>query len=374
MEINRNNYEAYLLDLLEGRLSAEDQQKIRDFLLLNPDCANGIDKIEPWFLEKSSIPFPDKGRLKKVFPDASSILDETNFGLFSIARLEGDLTMEQERDHVRMVKENKEKKREWGKWQRTKFVPDNIVFKEKDQLKRKKGISRQMIWITIASSAAVVALLLALFRIDHEATEMEFATGVELPQPAVKETAPMQASDPISRIQKVPLIQQKEAEFSADKTEVFASREQSVRPEESLNLSDHKNAESVSTTVKQVHEDKIQPGAVKIAHYFSDITGRVDNGMYDRIESLEIPSTSIHLTSLSLSQLAEIDLQEALKIYTEVNNFSFWTIADAGIKGINRLTGTEMSLMAARNEEGGISGFRFKSKRISITTPLDQSE
>ena len=35
MEINRHNYEAYLLDQLEGNLSVEDQQKLHDFLLYN---------------------------------------------------------------------------------------------------------------------------------------------------------------------------------------------------------------------------------------------------------------------------------------------------------------------------------------------------
>ena len=32
MDINRNNYEAWLLDLIEGSLSAEEVQEVRDFL------------------------------------------------------------------------------------------------------------------------------------------------------------------------------------------------------------------------------------------------------------------------------------------------------------------------------------------------------
>ena len=71
MEINRDNYEAYLLDLIEGRLSADAQQKVRDFLFLNPDCSKRVDDIEWLVLGESKVIFPGKEQLKKEFPDAS---------------------------------------------------------------------------------------------------------------------------------------------------------------------------------------------------------------------------------------------------------------------------------------------------------------
>ena len=58
MDINRNNYEAFLLDLAEGRLNAEESQQVRDFLMLNPDCATGLEPEHTWFLEPGSISFP----------------------------------------------------------------------------------------------------------------------------------------------------------------------------------------------------------------------------------------------------------------------------------------------------------------------------
>jgi len=359
MEINRRNYEAYLLDLLEGRLSAEEQQKIRDFLLLNPDCAEGIDEVEPWILEKSSIAFPVKEQLKKEFPDASSFLTETNFDLFSIARLEGDLTMEQERDHSTMVEEYAEKRNEWAEWQRTKLVSENIIFTGKDQLKRRKRISSHVIWISIVSTAAVIALLFTLIRIDQEAPEVELANEVGSPQPIIEESSLLQTGDPIS-LQEEALVIQKNEE-----SELLA---------ESMNKSNQKDSELTTDNVKQVQQEQLQPGPVRIASHVSGYADMVDRGTYDQIISLEIPPASIHLTNLSLSKLAEIGLQEAIEDYSEKNDFSLWTIADAGIKGINRLTGADISLLAARDEDGDVSGFRFKSKRFSIATPLDQSE
>ena len=41
---------------------------------------------------------------------------------------------------------------------------------------------------------------------------------------------------------------------------------------------------------------------------------------------------------------------------------------------INRLAGSDISLMAPRDEEGEVSGFRLKSKRISLSRPLSRDE
>ncbi len=79
MDINRNNYEAWLLDLLEGSLSEEEVQEVRDFLLLNPDCALGFDDFEPWILEAEEISFPGKAKLRKELPDPKYKADRKRF-------------------------------------------------------------------------------------------------------------------------------------------------------------------------------------------------------------------------------------------------------------------------------------------------------
>ncbi|MEN8227165.1 MAG: hypothetical protein ABFS38_03345 [Bacteroidota bacterium] len=371
MEINRNNYEAYLLDLIEGSLSAEDQMKLRDFLTLNPDCAEGINDVEPWILEKSKILFPGREQLKKDFPDASSMLTETNFDLFSIARLEGDLTLEQERDHAAMVAENEEKGREWDRWQRTKLQAEPITFAEKEQLKRKKGMSRRVIWMGILSSAAVIAFLVILLRIDMLTHDSELAMEAPATQSVEEEQPLLPASDPLSKEEAIPVIAHDETEASTHKPVLFSIKKSPGQPLESQDM---KNSEANSDTVKQVHQEEIKPGAVKIAGNLFANKEFVDKGSYDLIKPLDIPVASGHLTIHSLAQLAEVDLQEVFDDYTRENEISLWTIANAGIKGINRLTGADMSLLAARDNEGDVSGFRFKSKRLSIATPIERSE
>ena len=119
MKIDRNNYEAYLLDMVEGRLTDEEQQMVRDFLLLNPDCMVPVGDLELTVLEGEEIFYPDRDKLKKSFPDADSELTEDHFDLFSIARLENDLTPLQEKAHQAMVTRDEMKMREWESWKHT---------------------------------------------------------------------------------------------------------------------------------------------------------------------------------------------------------------------------------------------------------------
>jgi hypothetical protein len=69
-----------------------------------------------------------------------------------------------------------------------------------------------------------------------------------------------------------------------------------------------------------------------------------------------------------------MELSDIVETYTEENNISIWSIANAGIKGINKIVGSDISLLASRDEEGDVSGFQLKSRRFSLTRPLDQQE
>jgi hypothetical protein len=94
----------------------------------------------------------------------------------------------------------------------------------------------------------------------------------------------------------------------------------------------------------------------------------------DEITSLDVPAVPVHISSLSVAQITDMGLMNAIEEYSEEKNFSLWNIASAGINGINKLAGSDISLMASRDEEGEVSGFRLKGKRFSITSPIGQEE
>ena len=124
-------------------------------------------------------------------------------------------------------------------------------------------------------------------------------------------------------------------------------------------------------TVEQLD---IQPRVRAISVHLLPGTSAIKEAEQDRIEPLQIAPVPVHMRSLTLAQISDIGFQEALEEYADENNLSLWKIANAGIKGINKLAGSDISLLASRDEQGDISGYRLKSKRFSLTRPLGVEE
>jgi len=65
MNINRSNYEAYLLDWMEGNLTVELQQELKAFLAANPDLQVDLE-LDEWIkLAEPEQIFELKDRLKR---------------------------------------------------------------------------------------------------------------------------------------------------------------------------------------------------------------------------------------------------------------------------------------------------------------------
>ena len=376
MEINRHNYEAFLLDLLEGRLSAEDRQQLRDFLLLNPDCADELVEVNPWVLEEEKVLFRNKTILKKELPDAETKLSDFNFDLFSIARLEGDLNGEQEQEYQKKLEADPETVEEWIRWQRTRLVPERILFKGKENLKHRKGSNYRVLWISLVSAAAAVTLLLLLFRTQPDLLRREQAAGPQQIDTPQQIDVPQEFNTP-----------QEPAENPAP-AEGQANRDQTgeTRPSGTQNTEDRaaridrtqtaenttSQANGMQTPANDPESDRIQLASFNSSwlNAFSPAGAPVA----DKIRTLNVPAVPVHMSSLSVAQISDMGLMNAIEEYSEEKNFSLWTIASAGINGINKLAGSDISLMASRDEEGEVSGFRLKGKRFSITRPIGQEE
>jgi anti-sigma factor RsiW len=389
MEINRYNYEAFLLDLLEGRLSAEDRQQLRDFLLLNPDCADELAEVHPWVLEEEKVLFRNKTILKKELPDAETKLTDFNFDLFSIARLEGDLNGEQEQEYQKKLEADPETVEEWIRWQRTRLVPESILFKGKENLKHQKGSNYRVLWISLVSAAAAVTLLLLLFRTQPDLLRREQAAGpqqidtpqqIDVPQefntPQEPAENPAPAEGQASRDQTGetrPSGTQNTEDRAAriDRTQTAEDRAARIdRTQTAENTTSQANG--MQTPANDPESDRIQLASFNSSRLnaFSPAGAPVA----DKIRTLNVPAVPVHMSSLSVAQISDMGLMNAIEEYSEEKNFSLWTIASAGINGINKLAGSDISLMASRDEEGEVSGFRLKGKRFSITRPIGQEE
>lgn len=357
MKINRHNYEAYLLDRLEGTLSVEDQRELQQFLLLNPDCAPELEELEPVVLRGEKLIFQHPEMLKKELPDHRSVLGDHNFDLFSIARMEGDLTAEQIKAHQAMLEADQQKAKVWKHWQQATLVKEPHTYPNKEQLKQKVRGKSRMLWISVATAAAAIALLIVLFRSGSDLPQPEIITQV--PQEEAYDQPQLEPEEaPAAIVVEEPVMKQ---EFVLERASTIQAQEEKT--------------EKVETALEPEGEQlDIRPRVLAISAHLTPGTAAIKGAEQDRIEPLQIAPVPVSMRSLTLAQISDIGFQEVLEEYAEENNLSLWKIANAGIKGINKLAGSDISLLASRDEQGDISGYQLKSKRFSLTRPLGGEE
>jgi len=363
MGINRENYEAYLLDQMEGRLSDEEQHELHDFLAMNPDCAFEAGFETAQILPREEIEYPDKNALRKTMPDSHTPLSVSNFDLFSIARLEGDLTETQVREHELMLKEQPVLQSEWEQWLQTRLTGEDIVFPWKESLRHKPPLFRRLPLSAILSAAAAVALIAVLFIFrDNPVERITSEEPVRMPAIEQQEVK-VPVTPPVVREQTSP-------EADAVRENALTNPEEIVLTEAVAAPEDPAD-QGQDATGKEL---RVSPRPLRAALAANTIPAPVVDGNYDRIRPLQIPETPVHMSGVSVNRLAGMNLQEAVETYAEEKDISIWTIANAGIKGINRITGSNIALFAARDDEGEVSGFQLKSKRLNISTPLERNE
>lgn len=133
MKLDKDNYEAWLLDRMEGRLSVEQVRQLEIFLAAHPDLPAGPGGM-PVITEGTEV-FPWKDQLRRQYPPVG-VPDAGRLDDFLIARLEGDLNAEQELLLARYLYEHPEAARQADLIGMAKVPAGPLAFPGKDQVHR----------------------------------------------------------------------------------------------------------------------------------------------------------------------------------------------------------------------------------------------
>lgn len=148
--INRDNYEAFLLDMVEGTITAADREELVLFLAQNPDLDVDLDGLEFATLDEEGISFPDKENLKKT---GLSRFDE-----LAVKQIEEGLTPAEQKELNTIVASDKIYTTHLNAFAQTVLVADrSVVFKNKESLKH--GAVVRPLWANALRAAAAVVLL-----------------------------------------------------------------------------------------------------------------------------------------------------------------------------------------------------------------------
>ncbi|MGZ3931702.1 MAG: hypothetical protein ACXVP0_10115 [Bacteroidia bacterium] len=150
-KINKDNYEAFVLDYMEGTLSGEDAALLEAFVALHPELDIDLN-AELVSLEPEEIRFNEKGGLKKNTPFIS---DEQFVGY-----LENVISAEERTLIEQAALADAGLKKELELYKKTILTADaSVVFPDKALLKREANVIRFALPAYLSAAAAVTLLL-----------------------------------------------------------------------------------------------------------------------------------------------------------------------------------------------------------------------
>jgi hypothetical protein len=363
MKINRNNYELYFMDYLDGNLSDRDILMLEDFLLINPDLRAELEGTENITLTPDKFEYNQKELLKK--PDLSFPVTEDNFEDFCIAETEGDLNDQQRSGLAEFLRYNPGFENLFKLFSRLQLKPDhNTIFPGKEKLKKKLVLIPGEIFYPLLSVAAIVVIIL-IFNFRNEDNTLkglnaELSSGTitkpgldtsevrikaidnQTNIPVIQKASVIAFSSPKGKKQTKVIREVKPLEKKPDE-----NKNKDVLPPQKLNPSFQIKLPSVADN--QVSVPKIERGKV--------IHGK-ENSFQTKQEYL------------SVAEYARKQFKEKVLGSKEGgdDHLSAWQLADAGINGINKITKGDIKLQKRTDDKGNITAYSFNSKYLSFST------
>jgi hypothetical protein len=179
MSITINNYETYLIDYLDGKLTATEVAEVLVFLERHPEIKETFDGVSDIHLDTESIPFDVTPLLKPGYTHAKA-----DYEPLLVGALEGDLTAEEQTKLEKGILLYPELTRDKELFALTLLTPDqSVVFTNKQQLK--KGNVFVLYRNTLVRMAAIL-LMASLIGVTYQ----QFQPGGSRQQSNHSETVP----------------------------------------------------------------------------------------------------------------------------------------------------------------------------------------
>lgn len=333
---NRTNYQVWLIDYLDGALDRNGEALLLAFLESNPDLKEELNDLITISIKPGYEKFSGTESLKR---DPSAITPQ-QFGLLCVGALENDLSEEQRSDFEASLAARPEYEPEYRLFTKSVLKAPELKFRYKNRLKKQLPVIRALRYSLVPLAAAAAVLLL-----------ITLLKSPVRPQPAINN---------LSAVRDTTVIK---SELPVTITKPFKAAV--------VMLADHneppvKESPKDSASLFFIKSEVPAAAAVK--------------------GDLAVILPDLRLAKLNITPVSDEPDDEGPRILSFISKFfrekinksggqekgplKAYEVADAGITGLNKLLGWDMTFQKQRNLKGEVTSVSFNSKLLKFNAPV----
>jgi hypothetical protein len=355
---DRTNYETWLIDWIDGALDNERAALLLAFLDENPDIKEEFSDLSTISLKSGTGQFRNKEALKR----APEELSRHQFELLCVAASEKDLEALQTAELEQILSSDTGKRRTYDLFQKIRLSAPKATFRYKYRLRKLTTSQRIFRYsLTLVSSAAAILVMIVILRkpetgrqvtgtVAVNAITSQPGAGTSLQKPVVE--VPSRQS---GQSKGYPTAQYSATAFNK------------IKADEKYSDTDPGIKDPLSTDNKRVDIAKVALSEDGLTRSDPDISLAVINTtpvITDTDQGDNGPGQFIaKLFREKIIKPKEME-KEPLKAYD---------VANAGVKGLKKLFGWNMSLQKNKDEKGEVKSVSFSSKLISFNAPVKKA-
>lgn len=337
MKINRNNYEEFMLDYIEGNLDAENKRAFEIFLSDNEDIKTELQGFENFSLTADEISFDEKYLLKKT--PISAEFGGNYFEEICIADLEKEITQEQKNDLSEILSKQPEKLSEYNSFQKTKLLAEEVNFPQKQKLHKKHVFLRKPFLYAVSSVAASILIAFSIFSLNSN--NQNFANA------------------------KLAVNTHSNIENSRKTTQPKTETDENLSEKE-IKFQDysHKNVAETNENNSQTEQNFVAQNEVDLQK-IPQKTVRLTKDVNYEMKNCECKNQpSAQREKKLIDQTQEYITTQTQKI----KKIDAWDVAQLAVNNYNNLTESELKLDAKFDENGNMQGLSINSKLLGFYT------
>jgi hypothetical protein len=359
MKPDRSNYEIWFIDWLDGKLNENQITELRSFLEENPDLKEEIEMLP--FLEIK--PVDSEFAAKEVLTRSTDDYSDSQFEYMCVASLENDLSADQSAELMDIISRDEGKKRVFDMVSMLRLKPSVATFRRKSVVKKLtivgKALNLAPAGLTAAASVAILVTTYLLLKPQPEinSDQLAFNTGRDTLVAGYNPAIHIPVEQPAVKAVKYPEAVSRE---TPNKVSDNVTPETELVPEVAFQADPNQipmAPANVAVSLPYRFKLGILPDQYNLAGYHPskmppsyDPYGRRSN--VDRFIARFFHERIMKDRSSGDSPVGSHEL------------------AEAGVKGLNKLLGWEMILKQKPDSSGNSKSYLFSSRLMKINTPV----